>query len=125
MLLYTHPINAAREARGELAVNSFWLSGTGCTQSLATGDHEPQRRRTPARPVAGRRLGGLGRGLARAGCTTRWPNCDARAARGEPLGLTLCGERVAQRFDSVRTGAWQRLAQRWRRVDSLRALEPL
>ncbi len=31
MLLYTHPINAAREARGELAVNSFWLSGTGPT----------------------------------------------------------------------------------------------
>jgi hypothetical protein len=32
---------------------------------------------------------------------------------------------VAQRYDSVRMGTWQRLAQRWRRVDSLRALEPL
>jgi hypothetical protein len=28
MLLYTHPINDARAARGVPAVNSFWLSGT-------------------------------------------------------------------------------------------------
>ena len=29
MLLYTHPINDARAARGVPVVNSFWLSGTG------------------------------------------------------------------------------------------------
>ena len=29
MLLYTHPVNDARSARGVLPVNSFWLSGTG------------------------------------------------------------------------------------------------
>jgi hypothetical protein len=29
MLLHTHPLNDAREARGALPVNSFWLSGTG------------------------------------------------------------------------------------------------
>jgi hypothetical protein len=29
MLLFEHPINQAREARGELAMNSIWLSGTG------------------------------------------------------------------------------------------------
>lgn len=29
MLLFEHPINQTREARGELAVNSIWLSGTG------------------------------------------------------------------------------------------------
>ena len=29
MLLYTHPINDARTARGALPVSSFWLSGTG------------------------------------------------------------------------------------------------
>ena len=25
MLLHTHPLNAAREDRGDLTVNSFWL----------------------------------------------------------------------------------------------------
>ena len=29
MLLYTHPINDARTARGALPVSSFWLSGSG------------------------------------------------------------------------------------------------
>lgn len=29
MLLHEHPVNQAREARGELAVNSVWLSGQG------------------------------------------------------------------------------------------------
>jgi len=29
MLLYTHPINDAREAQGLRTINSFWVSGTG------------------------------------------------------------------------------------------------
>lgn len=29
MLLHQHPVNQAREARGDLAVNSLWLSGNG------------------------------------------------------------------------------------------------
>ena len=40
----------------------------------------------------------------------------ARAARGEAVSLTLCGESAAQRFDSRRQSAWQRLSQRWRGV---------
>ena len=32
MLLYTHPLNDQREARGQLPVNSFWLSGCGVHQ---------------------------------------------------------------------------------------------
>jgi len=30
MLLFEHPVNQAREARGELPVNSLWLWGGGC-----------------------------------------------------------------------------------------------
>lgn len=30
MLLFAHPVNEAREARGELPVNSLWLWGGGC-----------------------------------------------------------------------------------------------
>jgi hypothetical protein len=29
MLLYTHPVNDSRAARGLTTVNAFWLSGTG------------------------------------------------------------------------------------------------
>ncbi len=31
MLLFAHPVNQAREARGELAINSVWLWGAGCS----------------------------------------------------------------------------------------------
>ncbi|OGT02037.1 MAG: hypothetical protein A2143_04200 [Gallionellales bacterium RBG_16_57_15] len=34
MLLFSHPVNAAREARGELPVNSLWLWGGGCGASV-------------------------------------------------------------------------------------------
>lgn len=34
MLLFAHPVNEAREARGELPVNSLWLWGGGCTADV-------------------------------------------------------------------------------------------
>ncbi len=37
MLLHAHPVNAAREARGELAVNSLWLWGAGQLPLAAQG----------------------------------------------------------------------------------------
>ena len=124
MLLYTHPVNEAREARGELAVNSFWLSGTGPTQSLRPGDDEPcvdERLRGPW-------LAGDWAAWAEAWHALdeqRVAGLDLRAASGDPLGLTLCGERVAQRYDAIREGAWRRLSRHWRRMDSLQVLEPL
>lgn len=34
MLLFEHPVNQAREARGELPVNSLWLWGGGCLPAV-------------------------------------------------------------------------------------------
>jgi hypothetical protein len=49
MLLHAHPVNQAREARGELPVNSLWLWGGGCLPAacaipptLYSGDAEAQ-----------------------------------------------------------------------------------
>ncbi len=124
MLLHTHPINAAREARGELPVNSFWLSGTGRTQPLAADAMEP---------LLDERLRGPWLAGDWAAWAEAWHALDAqrlselntRTARGEAVSLTLCGERTAQRYDSVRLGAWQRLTQTWRRAAAERVLEPL
>jgi hypothetical protein len=64
MALHAHPVNAAREARGEPPVNSLWLWGAGRTaqarcpwQSVAAGD--------PALAGAARLAGARARALPR------------------------------------------------------------
>jgi hypothetical protein len=123
MLLHTHPINAQREARGALPVNSFWLSGCGIRQNAT---HAPELRvderlRAPA-------LAGDWAAWAEA-----WHALDADVLRdalgrlndGEPFTLTLCGERHAQRFESRPTALWSRIAQRLRSPQPRYVLEAL
>jgi hypothetical protein len=124
MLLHTHALNDAREARGALPVNSFWLSGTGVAPGAADAAAEPDvdlRLRTPL--------------LAEdwAGWAEAWHGLDAqrlaelqaRLQRGEAVSLTLCGERRAQRFDGAPRNGWARLSARWRRVAALPVLQAL
>ena len=124
MLLHTHPINDAREARGALPVNSFWLSGTGRSQAPVAGASLPrvdERLRAPL--------------LAEdwAGWAEAWQaldaqvlsGLDAQATRGEDVSLSLCGERFARRFDRVARGPWRRWSRAWRGVDCVAVLETL
>lgn len=113
MLLYTHPANAAREARGELPVNSFWLSGTGAAVAPTT---------LADPPLLDERLGAPWRAADGPAWVAAWQALDsqrladlsARAAQGQPVSLTLCGAQAAQRFDNVSRSALQRLLGRWR-----------
>ena len=98
MLLYTHPVNDARSARGVLPVNSFWLSGTGALpQPLPALEHPPVI-------VSSLRDAALNEdwaAWAQAWAALDASECAALLAaldRGEPGQLTLCGERHAQTF---------------------------
>ncbi len=94
MLLYPHDITNQRDARGLLAVNSFWLSGCGRWQAKTT-DH----------PVEVNQL--LRASLLAddwASWRDAWLQLDAEvlavlnqaAKQGQTVTLTLCGERHAQ-----------------------------
>jgi len=123
MLLYSHPLNDEREARGELPVNSFWLSGCGRAQRVSAGaeTHVDHSLRAPL--------------LADdwAGWADAWRALDAgpiadllaRSQRGETTSLTVCGERFGQRFDSVKRPVWQRLTQAWQNKPAHELLEAL
>ena len=112
MLLYTHPLNEAREAAGELPLNSVWLSGCGRRQTprADAAVSVDDRLRAPA-------LAGDWPGWCAA-----WQSLDAgpvaalRAAaeRGETVLLPLCGERSAASFATGTTRAplWQRVRAR-------------
>lgn len=122
MLLYTHPMNDAREAAGRLTVNSFWLSGCGAAQAA----------RTPAPRIDAR--------LRAPGLNEDWPTwCRAwetldegplaealqAGARGQRVTLTLAGERSAATLTAGQRGWWQNLRGRLARPVPAALLETL
>ena len=121
MLLYTQRVNDDRSARGASPLNSFWLSGSGALPPDAVLGRTP--------PTVDERLRAAalqGDGVAWAAA---WQALDAgplaalrqAQAQGESVTLTLCGERVAQRWQG--TASWAKRFFGRQRPSSV--LEPL
>ncbi len=125
MLLHRHALNEAREARGALMLNSVWISGCG---------RDRPRRPQPDLFIDAR----LREPLINedwAAWAEAWAQLDAgplrellqRAEAGQPVELTLCGERFARHY---RPQARSGLSQLWHKLaapkgDVLAALEGL
>lgn len=111
MLLHEHPVNEARQARGLLAVNSFWLSGCGVAQA------EPSATAVAATLQVDERLREPALADDWAAWAQAWETLDAgpvadllAAARaGQAAELTLCGERAAAHFVAAAPSALQAL----------------
>jgi hypothetical protein len=122
MLLHTHPINEAREARGLLPVNSFWLSGCGVAQAV-----------TGAEPVVDKRLRGAALADDWAAWCKAWLTLDegplrellAAAEAGAGTRLTLCGERAWAAFEPAPRGLLQRLRTLMKPPTAVAILETL
>lgn len=124
MLLYSHPLNDARAARGLLPITSFWVSGTGSLPAAfhASSDctvvevlRQPQLRDdAPA-------------------WTAAWQDLDAtvfkplleQARAGLPVELTLCGETAAQSFSLQPQSLWARTRQLFAKPDIAALLQSL
>lgn len=123
MLLYTTPLNDARSARGQLPINSFWLSGTGAApkQPLSAAPKLIDTLRDSA-------LQDDGSGWSRA-----WQALDAevlgplhqQARAGQPLTLTLCGHRSALRLENRPLGLSGWVRSRLRQPSVVPVLEAL
>jgi hypothetical protein len=132
MLLYTHPLNDAREAAGLPTVNSFWLSGCGrlpaataAASGLAMGAAA-----APAVLQVDDRLRGPALAEDWAAWCEAWQTLDAgpiTALLGAGAGarLTLGGERHAQAWAPAPQGLWQRVTGAWRKPSLHTALEAL
>jgi hypothetical protein len=103
MLLHAHPLNAERERRGLLPINSFWLSGCGRARPEAD-----EARHVQVEPL-----------LRAAAVAEDWPawqagwrrleegtllGLDIALRRGNEVWLTLAGERAAATFAPLRGG---------------------
>jgi hypothetical protein len=110
MLLYTLPLNDARQRGGQLPVNSFWVSGTG---ALPEGHILPTAGRLQVTNYL-RDAALLGDWRAWAAA---WQQLDARdcarlleeVERGRQVRITLCGEVGARTWSSAAARSWQRL----------------
>lgn len=122
MVWHTHPLNAEREARGLLPVNSFWLSGCGVLQRSSA---EP--------PRVDERLRGPALNDDWAAWVKAWESLDAgalaeaaaRVQGGAGLRLTLCGERCGVSFEAAASGWARRLRSLWSPPSVQSILEPL
>lgn len=102
MLLYHHPVNDARGARGAAPVNAFWLSGTGALPAL------PLTPALQAPPAVADTLRAAALGDDWATWAQAWSALDATEcaallatlAQGESVQLTLCGDCKAQTFNT-------------------------
>jgi hypothetical protein len=115
LLFHVHPVNEAREERGDLIVNSFWLSGCGIAQPVDTAATPEVDDRLRAPLLAG----------DWASWAEAWRALDAgplarlldAARAGTPATLTLCGERSAARFEARPRSLWQRLSSAWKKSE--------
>lgn len=114
MLLYTLPLNDARQRAGLLPVNSVWVSGTG---ALPAGY---EARRPPDLQVTSslRDPALLGDWAAWAAAwqqldAVEGPRLLAALEGGRELRITLCGEAGARTWSSRGAGLWRRVAARF------------
>jgi len=124
MLLYPHEITNQRDAKGLSAVNSFWLSGCGRLQPKST-DHPIEVNQALRTPLladdwtlwreAWMRLDGE--------VLAQW---NQAVKQGEPVTLTLCGERHAQSWGTpTRTSVLKRLKDSFSTPDTAVWLQAL
>jgi len=111
MLLYTHPLYDARTARGLVAANSFWISGTG---RLPAGYQPPD---ASAQPTVVNTLRDAALAENWPAWTQAWHAMDAQhiqpllqaANVGTPVHITLCGERSSQTWHNGPMSARQKI----------------
>ena len=140
MLLYTHPFNDGREARRQVPVNSFWISGTGDLPAGFGAAFAPALSQGQRLKEGEEDQVSVPRSLAQAvfredwsGYAKAWAELDAgeiagllaRQQTGEAVRLTLCGEGSAQTFETHRAGLWRKFSSifsPFRTLDMLKQL---
>lgn len=123
MLLYTHPVNDERVARGQQPVNSFWIHGSGPYTGAAPSNPAP----TVAEDL---RLPALQGDWAQ--WASAWHQVDQGACRqllaelqaGRAASLVLCSERHALVFEKRPIGWGERLRRSFNTA-SLQQYAPL
>ncbi|MDP2367798.1 phosphoglycerate mutase [Rhodoferax sp.] len=128
MLLYAHPVNDQREARGQPTINSVWLHGTGSLPDRAGHVMQTDPTLTVAEQL---RDSAVAQDWPAWGCA--WQAMDAtlcadllaQVKHGAPGRLTLCGQRRAVAWVAPPPSLAQRIKTLFGGAPDLRPLEQL
>ncbi len=115
MLLYTHPVNDSRAQRGLPPVNSLWFSGTG---ALPAGYQLPSAQ---PQPMVIDTLQQAALSDNWQAWSLAWQDIDAThiksllqlTSTGQPVELTLCGERGSKSWQSYQPTLWQKIVNQF------------
>ncbi len=128
MLFYSHPAHDARTARGLLPVNGFWVHGAGALDAPIPGAVAPSVPDTLRQAVLRTDWPAWQQAWAQLDATDIQSLLDA-ARRGEPVMLTLCGERCAQTWVNAPRSTGASIARLFQNLlgtaPAWKALEPL
>ncbi len=131
MLLYTHPINDARSARGAPIINSFWVHGTGSAQFEPQASEGLKGRPTPRITAPDLVHAAMQNNLAT--WVQAWQKLDATLLRqaaeklqkNEAVELTLCSLDRALHYTHQPVSWWQRCQRSLRRTPVAHHLQSL
>ena len=121
MVLYQHALNDERQDKGLLTVNSFWLSG--CGRLPDTTGSRPLQTNQNIQLITTLRQPLLSDDMP--AWLEAWSKLDATVLQdalsqldaGEPIALTLCGDRHAQTWRPAEVRTWtDRIAQAAKRL---------
>jgi hypothetical protein len=127
MLLYTHPINDAREARGALPANALWFSGAGALPIA----HSTHASTDDLQVIHDLKEAALNEDWS--AWAAEWQRLDATVihdllaahARGQRVQLTLCGERHAHTWLAQPLGLMQKIKAKFASQPLLNLLKSL
>ena len=109
MLLYTHPINDERSARGQRSVNSFWLSGSGTAGQQEPVNSQVSAVETLAQSAFSDDWTSYANGWAEVD-TSHLAQLLAKQKNGKTVRLTLCSESNTQTFETSTPGFFTRIS---------------
>ena len=121
MVLYQHALNDERQDKGQLTVNSFWLSGCGQMPDPAAprpvqADQNIQLITTLRQPLVSDDMPAWLAAWAKLDATVL-KEALAQLDAGEPIALTLCGDRHAQTWRPADIRTWvDRMTQAAKRL---------
>ena len=124
MLLYTHPVNDERGARGQVSVNSFWLSGSGALKGPVASCPHVKTATQLVQPALANDWAAYAQAWTALN-DTGIAQLLAQQKDGATVRLSLCGDSKAMTFETAPQGVFTKMKSLFSPLPAITALKQL